>query len=294
MAHLFSLLCLSSVPRLGPVRMRSLVSAFGSPEAVLRSTPERLCRVSGIELDLALLISRHRGDSFAREQLLRVRKHGARIVTFWDPEYPELLKALHDPPLLLYVQGTRPEGAHLALVGTRQPSPYGKSVAEYLGRELANRGITIVSGLARGIDTIAHRVALSSGGATVAVIGSGLDVPYPPENKILMHEIARTGAVVSEFPMGTRPAPAHFPRRNRIISGLSLGCVVVESDTNGGAMITASCALDQNREVFAVPGNITERTSAGPNALIRDGRAKLVHSIEDVLSEFRMAETIGK
>jgi len=289
MSHLFDLLCLSSVPRLSSAHIRSLVTAFGSPAAVLRSSPEQLVSSGGIEPALALAIARHRGAVDARDQIRRAARCGAHIVTAWEAGYPEALKTIADPPLLLYVLGTIPDGTRLSLavVGTRKPSPYGEWVSEYLARELALRAITVVSGLARGIDTIAHRLALESHGTTVAVLGSGLDVPYPRENAPLMSAIARSGAVVSEFPMGTSPCPANFPRRNRIISGLSLGCIVVESDLRGGAMITASCAREQRRALFAVPGSIAQRMSAGPHALIRDGRAKLVGSIDDVLAELR-------
>lgn len=287
MSHLIDLLCLASVPRLGSPHIRSLVKAFGSPGAVLRSNPERLVSASGIERALARAIADHRGEGFARDQIRRAIQCGARIVTAWDAGYPEALKSIADPPLVLYVLGTIPDAASpsLAVVGTRTPSPYGAWVSEYFGRGLALRAITVVSGLARGIDTIAHRSSLESNGTTVAVLGSGLDVPYPRENAQLASAIARSGALVSEFPMGTKPCPANFPRRNRIISGLSDGCIIVESDLRGGAMITASCAREQRRALFAVPGSIAERTSAGPHALIRDGRAKLAGSVEDVVSE---------
>jgi len=289
MSFLFELLCLSSVPRLGSTHIRSLVTACGSPAAVLRSSPERLASSGGIDPALALSIARHRGAFYARDQIRRAARCGASIVTLWGPGYPEALKSIADPPLLLFILGSIPDGTHpsLALVGTRTPSPYGAWASDHLARELSLRSITVVSGLARGIDTIAHRAALESHGTTVAVLGSGLDVPYPRENAPLLSAIARSGAVVSEFPMGTGPCPANFPRRNRIISGLSLGCIVVESDLRGGAMITASCAHRQKRALFAVPGSIAQRTSAGPHALIRDGRAKLVGSIDDVLAELR-------
>lgn len=291
MSHLFALLCLSSVPGLGPVRIRSLMTAFGSAQAVLRSTPEKLAAVSGIQPKLARLVSRHRGEAFARAQLGMARHHGVRIITLWDPAYPERLKTIHDPPVLVYVRGTIPGSMSVAVVGTRRPSPYGAAVAEWCARALGSRDITVVSGLARGIDTIAHRAALASGGTTIAVVGSGLDIPYPPENAPLIDAIARRGAVVSEFPMGERPVASHFPRRNRIISGVSSGCIIVESGHCGGAMITASLALEQHRKVFAIPGNITQPKSAGPNALIRDGRAKLVHAVDDVLRELGGAGT---
>lgn len=287
MSYLIDLLCLASVPRLSSVRIRSLVQAFGSPSAVLRSSPERLVSGGGIEQALALAITRNRGTAGARDQIRKAAHCGARIITLWDSCYPAALKTIADAPLLLYVMGTMPtkERLALAVVGTRTPSAYGTWACEWLSREFARRGITVVSGLARGIDTVAHRSSLESGGTTIAVLGSGLDVPYPRENATLLGAIARSGAVVSEFPMGTKPCPQNFPRRNRIISGLSIGCIVIESDVRGGAMITASLARQQGRALFAVPGSIAVRSSAGPHALIRDGRAKLVSSVDDVLAE---------
>ncbi|MCX6133531.1 MAG: DNA-processing protein DprA [Ignavibacteriales bacterium] len=282
------LLRLSSVPLIGPHKIRALVSHFGDPASVLRATPRDLIRVPGIQRKIASTIVHHEeGEKFADEQLRRLNRIGGRIVTIWDPEYPDLLKKTYDPPALLYVLGHfRSTDKHaIALVGTRRPSQYGQMVAELFSRFLAELGLTVVSGLARGIDTIAHSTTLQSGGRTIAIIGSGLDVPYPPENRKLLDAIAQQGAVVSEFPMGAKPDATNFPRRNRIISGLSLGTVVVESGEEGGAMITASTALDQNREVFAVPGNITDKRSGGPNKLIREGRAKLVQRVEDILEE---------
>ena len=282
------LLQLSSVPRIGPHKIRALISHFGDPAAVLRASPRDLIRVPGIERKLASNIVHNKGgEKFADDQLRRLNRIGGRIVTSWDPEYPDLLKKTYDPPALLFVLGrfTSSDKNALAIVGTRRPSSYGQTVAEMMTRSLTELGLTVVSGLARGIDTVAHSTALQSRGRTIAVIGSGLDVPYPPENKKLLDSIAQEGAVVSEFPMGTKPDATNFPRRNRIISGLSLGTIIVESCEDGGAMITASTALDQNREVFAVPGNITEKRSFGPNKLVREGRAKLVQRVEDILEE---------
>lgn len=283
------LLRLSSVPRIGPHKIRSLISYFGNPGDVLDASPRELMKVKGIDKKLATNIASHQGEGFAREQLKRLNATNGRIVTIWDKEYPDLLKKIYDPPALLYVLGSfHPEDRNsVAIVGTRHPTQYGKQVAETLTRDLARLGITIPSGLARGIDTVVHQTTLHAGGRTIAVIGSGLDVPYPPENKKLMERIAGHGAIVSEFPMGAKPDASNFPRRNRIVSGLSLGTVVIESGEDGGAMITASIALDQNREVFAVPGSITEKRSAGPNKLIRDGKAKLVTTIDDIVVELK-------
>ncbi len=288
MLNVRDLLQLSFVPRIGPQKIRNLIAHFHSPADVLRASARELIRVPGIEKKLASNIVHNRGGGkFADEQLKRVNRVGARIITIWDTEYPELLRKTYDPPAFLFVLGKfSPCDKHsLALVGTRTPSLYGQLIAESMARDFAQLGITVISGLARGIDTEAHTATLKAKGRTIAVIGSGLDVPYPPENRRLQEMIANQGAVVSEFPMGAKPDATNFPRRNRIISGLSLGTIVVESGEDGGAMITASTALDQNREVFAIPGNITEKRSAGPNKLIREGRAKLVQRIEDILEE---------
>lgn len=288
MFNVRDLLQLSSVPRIGPRKIRNLVAHFQSPAEVLRASPRDLIRVPGIEKKLASGIVHNKGGGkFADEQLRLVNRIGARIVTIWDAEYPELLRKTYDPPAFLFVLGKfSPCDKHaLAIVGTRTASSYGQLIAESLARDFTQLGITVISGLARGIDTEAHGATLRAKGRTIAVIGSGLDVPYPPENRRLQELIANQGAVVSEFPMGTKPDATNFPRRNRIISGLSLGTIVVESGEDGGAMITASTALDQNREVFAIPGNITEKRSAGPNKLIREGRAKLVQRLEDILEE---------
>jgi DNA processing protein len=208
----------------------------------------------------------------------------------WDNEYPSLLKKIYDPPVFLFVRGkfTEEDRYAIGIVGTRHATAYGRSMAERFTKELTQIGITIVSGLARGIDTVAHTTALSSGGRTIAVIGSALDNIYPPENKKLCDRIEEHGAVVSEFFMGTEIDPGNFPRRNRVISGLSLGTLIVESDLTGGAMITASTALDQNRELFSIPGPLVEKKSAGTNSLIKNGRAKLVQSVDDIIEELEV------
>ncbi|HTP13680.1 MAG TPA: DNA-processing protein DprA [Bacteroidota bacterium] len=291
MQNVRDLLRLSSVHLIGPTKMRALLSHFETPADVLKASPRDLIRVPGIDKKLASNIAHNKdGDSFAEDQIKRVNKLGARILTIWDKEYPELLKRIYDPPALLYVLGRfNPKDRQaIAIVGTRQPSLYGQLVAEAFSQELSRLGISIVSGLARGIDTIVHTSTLRADGRTIAVIGSGLDVPYPRENEKLLEQIGETGVVVSEFPMGTTPDATNFPRRNRIISGLSLGTLVVESAVDGGAMITASTALDQDREVFAIPGNINENRSTGPNRLIQDGRAKLVQTVDDIVSELNI------
>jgi DNA processing protein len=291
MQNIRDLLRLASVPRIGTQKIRALVAHFKSVEAVFDAPMKELVKVSGIDKKLASHIVHHTdGDKFADEQLKRLNRIDGRILTIWDKEYPELLKKIYDPPALLFVLGKFHDDdlRAIGIVGTRHPTSYGQTVTEQLCNELARQRITIVSGLARGIDTVAHTSALNANTRTIAVIGSGIDVPYPPENKKLMERIAEHGVVISEFFMGTKPDAPNFPRRNRIISGLSVGTIIVESAEDGGAMITASTALDQDREVFAIPGNIIEKRSAGPNKLIREGRAKLITSVEDIFAELQI------
>ncbi len=282
------LLRIQSIPGLGPLKLHALISHFGSPEKAMSAHPRELVRVPGINKKLAATIRRHAvPEALIAEQLRAVEKAGGEIIPFWDDRYPALLKKIYDPPLLLYVLGELEpnERALLAIVGTRVPSPYGIKVVAHLVGKLVRNGYGIVSGLARGIDTLAHSEALRNNGRTIGVLGSGIDVPYPRENAELMRAMCRHGAVVSEFAMGTEPDAPNFPRRNRIVSGMTLGTIVVESARDGGAMITASSALDQNREVFAIPGPMFNPTSEGPHTLLREGRAKLVHHIDDILEE---------
>jgi len=284
--ELQALLQLTTVPGIGPTRIRALVAHFHSAQAVCSATAAALCEVSGIERTLAENIRENFDRAFAAQQLEILSQRNTCFLTYWDDDYPALLKKIHDPPVLLYVEGElfSADENVLAIVGTRAPTQYGKMVAEKLTAELAARGFTIVSGLARGIDSLAHRTALKSGGRTLAVLGSGLDVMYPAENENLAKEIAAHGAVISEYPFGAKPDAVNFPRRNRIISGLALGVLIIEAGLESGAMITANLALEHNREVFAVPGSILSMKSAGPHQLIREG-AKLVHSVDDVLEE---------
>ncbi|MGA2623207.1 MAG: DNA-processing protein DprA [Bacteroidota bacterium] len=294
MFPVFDLLVLSQIPNIGPNRLRVLISHFGDPSVVVESSPREIAAVEGFSKKLASEIVHFIGSSgykdaknYAELQLSRLNKAGGRIVTFWDKEYPDLLKKIYDPPPFLFVRGDFAEQDRfaIAIVGTRSPTPYGTTIAGKFVQEFCKIGIPVVSGLARGVDTIVHASTLKAGGRTIAVIGSGLDVPYPPENRNLFERIAAHGAVISEYEMGTKPDAGNFPRRNRIISGLSLGTLVIETDVNGGAMITANTALDQNREVFAVPGNVGVKQSRGCHALVKSGRAKLVECFDDILAE---------
>jgi len=288
------LLILSHIPGIGSNRLRALVNHFGDPHEVGRASAHQLIRVEGIERKTALaVVSFLRGpaagaaERFANDQISRIDKLGGRIVSFWDPDYPSNLKRIYDPPPFLFVRGEfrEADGSSIAIVGTRNPTPYGTGLGERFASDLARLGLTVVSGLARGIDTTAHAAVLRSHGRTIAVIGSGVDVIYPAENKPLAERIVEQGAVVSEYEMGAKPDAVNFPRRNRIISGMTLGTLVVETGLEGGAMITATIALDQNREVFAIPSAITERRVSGTNRLIKEGKALLTESVADILGE---------
>lgn len=276
---------LCRIPGLGTRGALKLVAAFGSPERVYAASLTELesCGAPGA---VARDIAAQRGLAEAAVEIERAARLGFRIVPASSGDYPAVLRQIADPPLALYVAGDPVAiSAHsVAVIGTRRPTAYGSSVAHRLAGDLAVRKLTIVSGLARGIDSAGHRGAIEASGRTVAVLGSGLDVVYPKENKSLAEKIMEHGAVISEFPLGTSPAPENFPIRNRIISGLCLGVIVVEAAEYSGSLITARLALEQNREVFAVPGNITSAQSFGPNLLIKQG-AKLVDQWLDVIEE---------
>ena len=279
-------LCLSMVQGVGPLAMQRLLAQFSSPSRVLAASQGELQYVPGIGSTIAKRITRAREEINVDEQLRMAAEHNIAILTPADPRYPRLLKELPDPPAVLFVRGELKEidGLAVAIVGTRHASRYGLKQAELLAASLARAGFTVVSGMARGIDTAAHRGTLAAGGRTIAVLASGVLAPYPPENKQLAEEISQQGCVVSEAPPTMPPISGMFPQRNRIISGLTLGTIVVEASDRSGALITARHAGEQNRQVFAVPGQIDSRLSVGPHRLIRDG-AKLVASIEDVLEE---------
>jgi len=259
------------------------LSIFGSPRNILKAHKEALLRAGFTSDNYEALHSQYIKDE-ANRILEYCQKNKIKILTLNDEEYPELLKFIYDPPMVLYVRGTIPKLNAVAMVGSRKASGYGIETAVKLSSQLALAGILVVSGMARGIDTASHCGAMKEERPTVAVLGCGVDITYPPENQSLMERIIEYGAVVSEFPPGTRPAPYNFPSRNRIISGMSSGTVVVEAGLKSGSLITAKYALEQGREVFAVPGNINLLNSQGTNMLIKDG-AKIVLNVEDILEE---------
>lgn len=277
---------LTEVSEIGPITARKLLAIYKKPEAIFNATYKELSGIRGVGANKAKNIKEYSGFKNIEKQLKVLESNGIRIVAINDKEYPESLKNTESSPIIFYAKGMmhKEDRYAIAIVGSRRYSPYGKFVAEKLSAELASMGFTIVSGMARGIDTLAHASAIKSGGRSIAVLGSGIDVPYPPENKGLMEKISTSGCVISEFPPGTKPDKENFPRRNRIISGLSLGVLVVEATADSGSLITASYAAEQGREVFAVPGNINSKNSIGTNALIKKG-AKLVQSAEDVIME---------
>jgi DNA processing protein len=294
MISALDLLTLSQIPHIGSYRLRALVTHFKSTSAVLEASAKEIAAVEGFSHRLASSVAHflrhdsvHAAREYAERQLSALNRVNGSVLSCWEERYPGLLKGIYDPPPFLFACGEYrgDDSSAIAIVGTRVPSAYGISAAEQFSSELARRGLTVVSGLARGIDTIAHESALNTGGRTFAVTGSGLDLVYPPENRNLQHRIAGSGIVISEYAMGSKPDAVNFPRRNRLVSGLALGTLVIETDLTGGAMITANFALDQGREVFAVPGNITSKRSRGCNILIREGRAKLVECVDDVLVE---------
>jgi DNA processing protein len=294
--HLLEWLAITLTPGLGPTKARKLVEHFGSPEAVFRASLTEL-ESTGIQAVSAQSLATGKSAELAREEIAKAAAADATVISVDDPFYPPRLKEIYDPPLILRVRGnlevlTKPG---VAMVGTRHPTPYGSGMAERLATDLAAQGLVIISGMARGVDTASHRGAISAKGKTVAVFGTGVDVIYPKENSRLSEQIlALGGALISEFPLGTFAAPQNFPIRNRIISGMSVGVLVVEAAEYSGTRITARCALEQNRDVFAVPGNVTNKNSWGPNTLIKQG-AKLVATWEDVWedlpTEVRLALT---
>jgi len=288
--HLQSWLALHLVPGMGPVTCLKLVAHFGSPDRVLSATVPELAAVCRLRRESVNALSdsgRQNIIKLAEDEMARAAAKNITLLACDDPLYPPLLKNIHDPPLVLYVMGNPAllDCRGIGIVGSRAATHYGRNISEHMANKLADQGFTIVSGMALGIDTAAHMGALAAAGRTIAVLGCGLDVVYPPGNHKLYKDIAASGAVVSEYPLGTQPDNFRFPARNRIISGLSLGVVVVEAANRSGSLITAHHALEQGREVFAVPGRIDSAKSAGSHTLLQQG-AKLVHSIKDIVEEF--------
>ncbi len=281
-------IALNRIAGLGRVRYSLLESHFPTMEEAWHAGASEL-KVAGLDGRLVSRIVSERAGISPDAEIERLAKHKVTALTWHDPAYPARLKEIYDLPPVLYVRGqlTATDEWCVAVVGTRRPTPYGRQAAEELSYGLAQSGICLVSGLARGIDSITHRAALDTGGRTMAVLACGLDIVYPPEHARLAVEVTERGALVSDYPLGTRPRGEYFPRRNRIMSGLSLGVLVVEGDITSGAMITARLALEQNREVFAVPGSVFSVQSRGANSLIKEG-AKLVQRVEDVLEELNL------
>ena len=281
-------IALNLIDGIGPVRVRALLERFDRPENILEAARPDLMQVDGVGAEVARNITGWRETVKLEDELARIEQAGVQVVTREDAGYPKNLREIYDPPLVLYVRGALTERDALAIgiVGSRRTTLYGQEMSRKLAYQLARVGVTVVSGLARGIDTAAHTGALQAKGRTVAVIGCGIDTMYPPENKKLADDIvAKGGAVVTEFPFGVKPDRQNFPMRNRIISGWSLGVVVVEANLKSGALITAKQAMEQGREVFAVPGRADSILSRGTNRLIKDG-AKLTEDAEDILTEF--------
>ena len=283
-------LALHLVPGMGPVTCRRLVDHFGSPENVLCASVAKLAAVCRLRRESRTVLETEKREGLleeAQKEMDRAAQKNISLLALDDPRYPPLLKNIHDPPVVLYVRGDPHllQGSGIGMVGSRAASHYGKDIALQMAQGLASRDFTIVSGMALGIDTAAHRGALAAKGRTIAVLGCGLDVIYPPGNCALYSEIGTSGAIVSEYPLGTLPESFRFPARNRIISGLSLGVVVVEAAKRSGALITAQNALEQGREVFAIPGRIDSAKSAGTHLLLQQG-AKLVQGVGDIAEEF--------
>lgn len=282
---------LSLVPGIGENRLRFLVSRFKSARGVFEASRSELSSLGILDNRILVELSGSRYVELGQKQADLIHKVGGQVVTFLDQDYPQNLKNLDDAPPLLYVRGSLEEDDSLAIaiVGSRRATAYGRATAERLSFELASRGVTIISGFATGVDSAAHRGALRAGGRTLAVLGCGLDINYPASNRGLREKIVSSGALVTEFPLGTQPLAGNFPKRNRIVSGLSLGLVVAEAAIKSGTFSTVKWAADQGREVFAVPGDINRKTSSGTNRLIKEG-AKLTTCADDVLEEIGISK----
>jgi DNA processing protein len=286
MNTIFYWIALNSVHGISDRVYKKLIDYFKTPERVFKASKRELLNIDGIGDTLASSIIDFNEWEKVNKELELIERYGVKTLTLNSPEYPKNLLNIYDPPPLLYIKGDiiKEDDVALAIVGSRMTSNYGRITAERISKELALNGITVISGFARGIDSIAHKGALSANGRTIAVLGSGIDIIYPKENKGLFSDIINNGAVITEFSMGTKPHGFNFPKRNRIISGLSLGVLVIEAAERSGSLITANYALEQGREVFAIPGNPLFRTSKGTNKLIKEG-AKLVESVDDILEE---------
>ena len=277
------------VPGIGPARLKKLLDRFGDVHSAWHAPPLELARAGLDRKSLRSLLT-WRDKLDLDSEMRRIEAAGAHVLTFEDDAYPHLLRQVELPPPMLYVKGAlrQEDDWAIAVVGTRGAKTYGREVTRYLCGGLARNGITVVSGLARGIDSEAHRTALEAGGRTIAVLGSGIDVIYPYENVALAREIESSGALITEYPLGTKPDRGNFPPRNRIISGLALGTLITQAGEGSGALITAYYALEQGREVFAVPGSLLDRSCSGTNGLIQRGEAKLVMRVEDILEELNL------
>ncbi len=281
---------LLSIPKMTDIRVKNLLNTFKTPEAIFKAKVSDLDQVPGIEKELAYTIKNYQRSDEIKKKIEIGKKLKIKTISFLDEDYPKNLKTIDDFPPLIFIRGeiNNEDSKALAIIGTRSATDYGKQIAEKFAYELANYGVTIVSGLARGIDTMAHKGALKGKGRTIGVLGCGIDVYYPPENRNLYAQIAERGAVISEFNFGTPPFAHHFPKRNRLISGLSLSILAIEARSSSGVLNTVQWAANQGREVYVVPGDIRSKTSEGTNQLIKDG-AKPVTSVEDILEDLGIA-----
>ena len=276
----------SQIKGIGPARLKMLITYFGDIKKAWEAEPSKLVKALGGYAKVSDEFSKTREKLNIKEYNELLLSKGIEYTTIEDVHYPSLLKQIHDPPFILFYTGIlKKHTLNIAIVGSRVCSNYGKEVTKYLAGKLAEKGVNIISGMARGIDSLAHIGALAAGGYTTAVLGSGLDVIYPPENKGMFNRITQSGLVISEFSLGVPPEASNFPRRNRVISGLANGVIVVEAAAKSGSLITVDFALEQGRDIFAVPGNITSKSSKGTNNLIKQG-AKIITDIDSVLEEF--------
>lgn len=295
MDHWRYLLALKSIKRVGDYTIRKLVSALGSCEKVFEASREDITSIPGLGVRLWEEIKGFSEWDKIDRQIRYMKENNIRIIESGDPGYPANLRNIYKPPLYLFVQGEilPSDNTSVAIVGSRMCDNYGRKITRKISGSLAEMGITVVSGMAMGIDAVSHLSSMEKGGRTIAVLGNGIDIKYPTENRELYKRIPYQGAVISEFTMGTQPESGNFPKRNRIISGLSLGVVVIQASKNSGSLITASLATEQNREVLAVPGNIDAPLSAGTNMLIKQG-ARLVESVDDIIEEIGQLGNLAK